>query len=351
MFKLKEKNNLEFLFVCIKIGIGALIYRGSMEAIASILQIPFSILMVDDPSITTLLNYIFQMLYTVGSFACTAIALVVMLNIGKRSNYQPMYKGFRAPFLAPFMIISTVAINFVAAQVNFSIITMFAPDLFNSAAAEVTYAQMSPLEMALLFISTAILPGILEEFVFRGLMLTNLTPYGRGTAILGSALLFGLMHMNPQQFFYTTMMGIILGYVYVRTRSIWICIATHILNNGLAVLQEIFFGTMSYNDATVASSILTLAVVGVGGISVLILMAVRSANRKKAPAEIGSFGRVYQPSLGYEERPVSRQGKIAMFFMPSNALFTVIVFASMFSMAALYVVLGAIYGFIPDSML
>ena len=353
MFKLKEKNNLGFLWVCISIGIGALVYRGSMELFGGLLQFPFSMLMLDttDTVVINSLNNLLQMSYSVLSFACASAILVILLNVGPRSSYQPMYKGFHAPLLAPFMIISTVAINFVAAQVNSSLITLLAPDLFNMASSEVAYAQMSVLEMVLMFISTAILPGILEEFVFRGLMLTNLAPYGRGTAILGSALLFGLMHMNPQQFFYTTMMGIILGYVYVRTRSIWVCIAIHILNNGLAVVQEIFFGTMEYADANFASAILTAVVVALGGLSILILLAVRAAKRKKSPAEIGSFGRICEPSLGYEEKPVSRQGKIAMFFLPSNALFTVIVFVSMFTTAGLFLLLGAIYGFIPESVM
>lgn len=350
--KLKEKSNLEFLFVCIKIGIGVLLYRGSMDFLGSIIQIPFSIWMmtVQDMAEMNAINYLFQMTYSILAFACGAAILAIMLNIGKRSNYQPIYKKFKAPLLVPFMIISTVAINFVASDVSQSMIKLLAPDLFNSSITQmVTYDhKMSILEIVLLFVSTAIVPGVIEEIFFRGLVLTNLTPYGRGTAILGSALLFGLMHMNPSQFFYTTMMGIIIGYVYVRTKSIWVCIAIHILNNGLAVLQEVFHGTMGATSANIASSILTLSVVLLGGISIVVLLVAREANRKRAPAEKGSFGRICEPSLGYEERAVSRRGKLAMFFTPANGIFTVVIFGSMYATVGLIILVGLIYGLLPE---
>ena len=342
-----KKSDLEYLFVCIKIGIGVLLYRGLMELIGTLLSVPFSVWSYADVANTNAINYIFQMVYSVGSFSIAAAVLAVMLNIGKRQNYQPIYKSFRAPLLVPFMMIATVAINFAAAEVNAEMITMLAPDLFSMSFGTVEYAKMSGLDMVLLFISTAIIPGVVEEIFFRGLVLTNLSPYGRGAAILGSALLFGLMHMNPQQFFYTTMMGVILGYVYVRTRSIWVCIGIHILNNGLAVVQEIFFGTMPLGEATSASAILMMSVMVMGGISIAVLLIARSVNRKKSPAEAGCFGRMAPPALGYEEHPVSRGGKIAMFFAPTNGIFTTIVFISMMGTALLFTLIGIIYGFFP----
>jgi membrane protease YdiL (CAAX protease family) len=180
--------------------------------------------------------------------------------------------------------------------------------------------------------------------MFRGLILTNLAPYGKGMAIVTSALLFGLMHMNPAQFFYTTLMGIILGLIYVKTGSIWVCIAIHFANNAIACLQEVFFGCMEYDAATRASSVLMILVVGFGFLSVLILLIAGRIKCRRAPAEIGSFGRICEPDMSYEERAVSRKGKIPLFFSSTNAVFTIWVFSMMFVMAGATMLAGILYG-------
>ncbi|MCD8285205.1 MAG: CPBP family intramembrane metalloprotease [Prevotellaceae bacterium] len=56
-------------------------------------------------------------------------------------------------------------------------------------------------------------------------------------AILVSALLFGILHLNPAQSFFAALVGISLGILYYRTGSVWLCGLLHIMNNTLAVLE------------------------------------------------------------------------------------------------------------------
>jgi sodium transport system permease protein len=86
----------------------------------------------------------------------------------------------------------------------------------------------------------AFLPAICEELAFRGFILTGLQ-YGHSTrsAILLSALLFGFLHVLLslfQQLFNATLLGIVLGLLAVRSRSLLPGILFHFLNNGMAVL-------------------------------------------------------------------------------------------------------------------
>jgi sodium transport system permease protein len=87
----------------------------------------------------------------------------------------------------------------------------------------------------------AALPAICEEVAFRGFILSGLEHQRRiRSAILLSALMFGFLHVLMslfQQLFNATLLGIVLGLLAVRSRSLFPGIVFHFLNNALAVLQ------------------------------------------------------------------------------------------------------------------
>lgn len=76
-----------------------------------------------------------------------------------------------------------------------------------------------------------------EEILFRGFLLTAfLRRYTPGKAIFYSALLFGLIHLNPWQVPIAFGMGLLFGWLTVKTGSIWPAVLVHFVNNGLAWL-------------------------------------------------------------------------------------------------------------------
>ena len=90
----------------------------------------------------------------------------------------------------------------------------------------------------LYFIIIAIVPPLFEEFVFRGVILGRLRRYGDGFAILASSLLFGLFHGNFIQIPFAFFVGLVLGFVVVRTNNLWVAVAIHFINNAFAVSME-----------------------------------------------------------------------------------------------------------------
>ena len=72
---------------------------------------------------------------------------------------------------------------------------------------------------------------IMEELVFRKWCIDRLSPYGEVWAVLFSAICFSLFHMNLYQFFYTFALGLVSGYIYVRSRKIIYSILLHALLN------------------------------------------------------------------------------------------------------------------------
>ncbi len=88
------------------------------------------------------------------------------------------------------------------------------------------------------FLMVAIAAPILEETLFRGIILKALLKkYKPWQAILYSAVAFGVFHLNPWQFLYATVLGLLLGYMYWRTRSLFYPVLIHFLLNGTAFLM------------------------------------------------------------------------------------------------------------------
>jgi len=77
----------------------------------------------------------------------------------------------------------------------------------------------------------------MAELLFRGMILKRARRFGDRTAVAFAAVLFGLMHGNLLQFFYAAAIGLILGYVAVRTNSIRYTILMHMAINSFSTVM------------------------------------------------------------------------------------------------------------------
>ena len=85
-------------------------------------------------------------------------------------------------------------------------------------------------------LAIAIIGPVLEELLFRGAITKALLQqYSPTKAILLSALLFGVFHINPAQILPAFLIGILFAWTYYKTASLIPCILMHILNNSLSV--------------------------------------------------------------------------------------------------------------------
>ena len=88
-------------------------------------------------------------------------------------------------------------------------------------------------------LSIALVGPILEELMFRGAITRALLKkYNPTKAIILSALVFGIFHINPVQIVAATLLGLLLGWIYYKTASLIPCILIHIINNSLAVYSS-----------------------------------------------------------------------------------------------------------------
>ncbi len=98
-------------------------------------------------------------------------------------------------------------------------------------------AASTPVELIFKLLTIALLPALLEEFAFRGMLLGVLRKFGNWSAIIISALLFAISHGNFIQIPFAFIFGIAAGLVVVITDSLWPVIIAHFINNALSVVS------------------------------------------------------------------------------------------------------------------
>lgn len=115
------------------------------------------------------------------------------------------------------------------------------------------------------FMKVVVIAPIVEELIFRGVIMHGLMRnYRSAKAIFYSGLLFALFHLNPWQFPATFVLGLLLGWLMIRTRNITLCIAGHAINNLLVLLA------ITFQEEIGASFLSTWSIATVLGISALL---------------------------------------------------------------------------------
>jgi len=136
--------------------------------------------------------------------------------------------------LSPLILLGLVALCFTLTYAG-NVIGAVADKLLELLTNKETANQLEELTLAtplwanLLF--AGILAPVLEELFYRKLIIDRLRRYGTLPAILASGLLFGLAHGNLNQFFYTALLGVLFGYLYLSTGRLRYPILLHMVIN------------------------------------------------------------------------------------------------------------------------
>lgn len=117
--------------------------------------------------------------------------------------------------------------------------------------------------------STAFFPAFLEELALRGFVLGFLRRFGNALAIISSAAVFGIMHANADQIVFAFLVGLILGFITVKTESIWCAIAVHFTNNLISVILSYFSGEELLSSMLLVFIFTVLLIGAIWGITAL----------------------------------------------------------------------------------
>ena len=201
--------------------------------------------LLDNPAMQQVLQIILSCLmflipFTIGA-KCLKVKIsnLIMFNKAKKGTFLPFLL-----FGIGFCSFSNVATSYASGYIS-----SFLEFLGINAEYNVDFGANPEgiFGFLLSFITTAIVPALVEEFACRGIVLGMLKKYGEGFAIVSSSIIFGVMHGNFEQIPFATLVGFILGYIYVKTKSIWVCVAVHGINNAISVIFTYLSGVVSVN--------------------------------------------------------------------------------------------------------
>ena len=252
------------------------------------------------------------------------VAFFRLLSKGRRVEPMRFEFGFESPIKTFALIVGGIAAAFAFAHLNsifMGFINIPKPENFFSE----PYIQITDRGLILQFITIALVPAFCEEFLFRGVILSNLMPYGRSTAIVISSLLFGLMHGNFYQFLYTTVAGLVLGFIYVKTGSIWCSTLMHMLNNSISILQTAVLDRFNDEYAETLWIAFEGLLFAVGAVCIVYLVSVYGRPKRthrEVPANV--FGKRLEKDLSFgASAALPASEAVKSFFTPTIVVFVV----------------------------
>ena len=168
----------------------------------------------------------------------------------KKTNISSFNLSIENRRIIPLIVLVAIPLNLGIAGPLVELVPM--TDFFREMIREMVL-EMASDQGLLMFIALVIAAPILEELIFRGIMLDGLLRiYSPTKAIVVSSLLFGLIHLNPAQFVGGALVGGFMGWVYVHTRSVLATILIHASFNLTAFAESYFIDVEEAIDMSYA---------------------------------------------------------------------------------------------------
>lgn len=165
-----------------------------------------------------------------GQLAGTALTLKVCLPLGHRTWSDVFPSRSVARGLWPLTFLVTVGLLLILSGLDTWLTHLIPPPAW----LRKVFTDMG-------WPSIVLGAPLTEEPLFRGLILGGFAlRYGARKAIFFSALLFACVHLNPWQFPTGLLMGAFLGWLMLRTGSLWPGVFAHFLNNLAASLSQAY---------------------------------------------------------------------------------------------------------------
>ncbi len=268
---------------------------------------------------------------------CFMIPLLIYFAVTKESvkktlRLNPL--GFKNILLILLiMIFIQPAVSFLSALTS-----LFFPNNVSAVLSDINSAPLM-----LIVFTMAVTPAVCEECFFRGIVFSGYENVNIVKACITAGLMFGIMHMDGQQFLYAFFMGALFCYFVYKTKSIFSSMLAHFFLNGSQVVlsrfsyeeaarqgADILSQTISTQDMIVAL-IITLAVTvfTIPILFLLFLLFERVNKRQHNPVDgieiVTEDILAYHPPKGCEQRVANLP-----FFLIIGIYLLVVVFIPVF---------------------
>lgn len=270
-FQNPEQTKLYFEKKAVKrtanfIGLGIILFFAFNFVISYILAFLMTkkevVEFINNPAISLELN----ILITVLGFGLSSIFILKAQKVKASSiiSYGPPKKGITLSAImvaVGFCFVANIAVSLLQAKFQ-NVLPFASPDI------EMPEGWLG---FIISVLSVAVAPALIEEFLFRGVIMGSLLKFGKAFAIFTSALIFGLIHGNLVQIPFAFLVGLVIGTMVVETNSIWTGVIIHFINNSISVCFDYLSGFMDENILIILNLFLMsfLILIGIFGFYIL----------------------------------------------------------------------------------
>lgn len=173
-----------------------------------------------DPNISLLLGL--QPLYLIGM-----PLLIVLVRTVPAQKVEKHTMSIGKLLLACIMCYAIMYCSNLVGTVITFVIGLFKGSMVNNAIQDIAMS-INPIVSIVFMVICA---PIMEELIFRKLLVDRAVRYGEGVAVVLSGVMFGLFHGNLSQFAYAFTIGMFFAFIYVKTGKIHYTIIIHMLLN------------------------------------------------------------------------------------------------------------------------
>ena len=167
-----------------------------------------------------------------GAFAVTIAFALVLAKRRAGTTRNMLHFGFKGfnPAMILWGLILMLAVNVVIEP----LVNLFPTEWYELIKEQITTGGWAT-------VTAVVMAPICEEVFFRGIIQDSLVrKRGPWAGILIASAIFGIIHGIPQQVVAGFCLGIIIGFVYYKTRSLLSVIILHAINNALATFMTLF---------------------------------------------------------------------------------------------------------------
>ncbi len=196
-----------------RVGLGLFLFLLIPQALVTVAVLVFALI---NPAIVESIYFIWGAQFVALYLIATPISLFV---IGRPPAGLPAAPKKRAHpatlWTTAALMMSVAVIGSIFSNVLMRILGVLTGRSYENTTTEIV--TETPLWLIILLV--VIVGPLCEELVFRRALMDRLLPFGELGAILISGATFGLMHGNLFQLFYTVGVGVLLAYIYAKTRN------------------------------------------------------------------------------------------------------------------------------------
>lgn len=170
--------------------------------------------------------------------AVLGFGVVISLLLGYRKlTYRALFSPAGVPAAATLPLVLPIVVISFGTVVLLMEVSNILVHLFPLSAAELEAEAVFFSDGVVSILALSLVAPFVEEMLFRGIFLRSfLRIYSPRRAIVLSAIVFGLAHLNIYQFVTASALGVLLGWLYHASGSLWPGIALHSAHNGAVYL-------------------------------------------------------------------------------------------------------------------